>query len=51
MSIDITITSKSIFHELFIITPGSKVRFTPVIISLTLSTTDSLMNNLFIIQS
>ena len=31
MSIDIIITSKSIFHELFIITAVSKVRFTPVI--------------------
>ena len=51
MSIDIIITSKSILHELFIIPTGSKVRFTPVITSFTLSTTDSLMNNLFMAQS
>ena len=51
MSIDIIITSKLIFHELFIIIAGSKVRFTPVITSFILSTTDSLMNNWFMIQS
>ena len=46
MFIDIIITSKSMLHELFIITVWSKVRFTPVITSFT---TDSLMNNLFMI--
>ena len=51
MFIDIIITSKSILHELFIITAGLKIRLTPVITSFNLSTTDSLMNNLSMIQS
>ena len=48
MSNDTMITSKSFFHKLFIIT-GQKFILL-LITSFTLSITDSLMNNLFMIQ-
>lgn len=49
VSLNMIMTDKSIFHKLFTIRAVSKIYFSPIITSYTLSTI--LMNNLHMIQT